>query len=88
MSRLTWRRPSSLAHLALLLLAACRTDPGPEDRAWVVGAAWFVVLADDRVCIQDDLYMVPGMDEPEEAIRACRDRLNADARQPTAYPLH
>lgn len=75
MFRLIW---PLLLSLVLLLLGACRTDPEPIDRAYVVGGAWVVILTDDWVCFQDDLYAVPDMDEPKEAIAACK------ARRPTS----
>lgn len=57
--------------LALVLLAGC-AEPRPVPRTYVVGGAWVVFLSDETCCFQEDLYQVPGMDEPAEAIAACR----------------
>lgn len=71
----------TLLLILLVVLTACGTESEPEaiDRAWVVGGAWVVVLKDERTCWQDDLYRVPDMDEPREAIRACKERLGSSA---------
>lgn len=65
-----------LALLPLLLTACGHTPTELADRAYVVGGAWVVILSDDRVCFQQDLYRPPEMDAAEEAIAACRARLN------------
>lgn len=61
--------------LGLLLALACTTDPKTQPSAHVVGGAWVVEFPDGRVCFQLDLYHHPDMDEPREAIAACRQHL-------------
>lgn len=61
--------------LLLALLAGCAAPAAPSLRAYVVDHRW-VVFIGEAVCFQLDPYQVPDLDEPAEAVAACR------ARQP------